>query len=224
MTRKLVAFLIVFLLCNSAHSQTYEFDYMLETEHKMAPDSIIKHIYQYTNSKDNSYLLNVEEVGADKLSLFLLDREGWVAEGTISKKDFFDVESQVFNCDAIRLYRNDYKKKQVKNYQFTVLKDTIINTVAYNHYILKSVDAKREARKKLGTQHYITYKNMDNYKPTVASESAAYEEYKVTKNIPNGLYKQHYIIMPDGKKRKSFNVMSYKICKKSILLHVCNNK
>lgn len=224
MTRKLYAFLLMLLFYYTSYSQTYTFDYMLETEYQMTSDSVIKHIYQYTNSKDNSYLLNVEDKGLEKLSLFLMDRKGKVAEGTINKKDFFDVESQVFNCDAIRLYRNDYKKKQVKNYQFTVLKDTIINTVAYNHYILKSVNAKREAKKKLGTQHYITYKNMDDYKPTVASEVAAYEEYKAMKNIPNGLYKQHYIIMPDGTKRKAYNLISYKTCLRNLTMQVCDDK
>jgi len=112
--------------------------------------------------------------------------------------------------------------EQIKNYNFITFKDTIINAVAYNHYALKSVNAKRAKRKNIGILHYITHKDMPFYTPTLLPDPATYEEWKATKNIPYGVYKQHYIVMPDGKKMQVHNLTSYKKCLKNMILEICD--
>lgn len=176
---------LFFVFSSSVLSQKiYYFDYVLVYDLQGEKgDSVVKEFF-YTNSKDNSYKLRVIEKDSLNFKLDFLDFMGNHAVVYLSKADFFKAESITIPCKFISHYQTH--EIQSKNYDFLNLKDTVIDDVSYYHYVLKSNSLEREKKKKLAKAHYIIDKNSSFHLPFLI-EDTAFEEWKVERNIPNGI-------------------------------------
>ena len=186
-------FLLFLLFSNYQFSfgqKKYSFDYAIQYNFQANDSSKVQNRFYLTNSKDNSYVLQVTEKDDLNYNLFFIDQNGIASTTYLSKKDFFDAEIINLKCDFVSRYRNPFKY-QTDNYDFINQKDTLINNISYSMYIIKSNKPKREKRKRLATLHFVVEKNTDFHLP-ILLEITPYEEWKKERNIPNGIPKQFY--------------------------------
>jgi hypothetical protein len=192
MKYKILLFLIVLIGIPSFGQKKYLFDYMMEYYRKDTDTSKVKKEYILTNSKDNSYTLTLYEKDSLNFNLFFLDQNGIYSKSILDKKSFSRAEFVTLNCGVVSGYGNPYKY-QTKNYDFINKSDTIIDGQHYFHYFFKSNKPKKEKRKKLATEHFIVEKNTSFHLP-ILTFATSYEEWKLEKNIPNGIPKQMYMV------------------------------
>jgi len=198
MNYKILLFLIVFISIPSYSQKKYLFDYMMEYYRKDTDTSKVKKEYILTNSKDNSYTLTLFEKDSLNFGLIFFDQNGIYSKSILDKKSFSRAEFITLNCSVVSGYGNPYKY-QTKNYDFTNESDTLIDGQYYFHYFLKSNKPKKEKRKKLATEHFIVEKNTSFHLP-ILTFATSYEEWKLEKNIPNGIPKQMYMVTYKEKK------------------------
>jgi hypothetical protein len=175
---------LIFASSSVFSQKIYSFDYVLQYDFEGKEGAPIQKEYFYTNSKDNSYKLHVLEKDSLNFKLDFMDFKGMHAVVYLSKADFFIAESITVPCKFVSRYQTN--KFQTKNYDFLPLQDTVIHQVPYYHYVLKSNSVKREKKKKLAKAHYIIDKNSSFHLPLFI-EDTAFEEWKVERNIPNGI-------------------------------------
>lgn len=77
--------------------------------------------------------------------------------------------------------------------------DTLVGGEYCSHYVFKCNNPKKEKRKKLATEHFIVEKNTSFHLP-ILTFATSYEEWKLEKNIPNGIPKQMYMVTYKEKK------------------------
>ncbi len=176
----------------------YSFDYALIYDFQANEKSKVEQRILLTNSKDNSYFLEATEKDSLKYTLTFVDRNGYFSITLVSKSDFFKAETISADCTSVLNYKNPYKY-QVENYDYQVLNDTLIDGDSYSRYFLKSNKPKREKRRKLGTLFFAIEKNTAFHQP-VLLHSTSYEEWKLEKNIPNGIPKLFYFTSYKTKK------------------------
>ncbi|WP_264559777.1 hypothetical protein [Flavobacterium sp. N2270] len=182
-------FILTFLCITSSNysQKNYHFDTVLEYDIKQFTFNNKKDTIDYflINSKNNSYVLHVNNDSLITKFLFI-DQNGNSVIGELNSKDFFKAETINNDCNIVRPFTNPYKK-QVENYYYVNLKDTVINTKSYFHYAIKSNKSiSYIKRKNIKTYHYIVEKDNSNFLPFLLS-STSYEEWKKEKNIPNGV-------------------------------------
>lgn len=230
---KVVPILFCFYISICFSQKQYDFDYLIEYELNLYKDSIkIKnhpfkksnkkiHRYYLTNSKNNDYLAIITEKDSLNYRMVFKDNNGIYSDVIFLKSDFNKAEFINIKCESINRYNNLYKY-QTKNYDFFILKDTIINNKTYATYKLSSIKPKRLKRKKLATEYYIIDKSTDFHLP-ILNFSTAYEEWKLNKNLPNGILIKRYLINYFGKLDSDENLVNYsKIDKKIIIQNECD--
>lgn len=196
-----------FVISNTIFSQNiYHFDYMLEYDYVNNDLSRATKQFILANSKDNSYSLTLTSNDSLNFELFFLDQKGNRSRTSIMKYDFFRSDAIRIPCKYNERFFNPYKY-QVKNYSFTIDNDTLIGSESYYKYSIKSDDLKRAQNKKLYSYHYIIKKGTENYLP-LFTHMTPYEEWKLEKNIPNGI---PYIVF--YKNHKGFVDSSFKLKK-----------
>jgi len=203
MNYKILLFLIVFISIPSYSQKKYLFDYMMEYDLKDTDTSKVRKEIILTNSKDNSYILRVFEKDSSNFDLIFFDQNGIYSKSILDKKSFSRAEFITLNCGVVSGYGNPYKY-QTKNYDFINKSDTIIEGQHYSHYFLKSNKPKKEKRKKLATEHFIIEKNTSFHLP-ILEFSTTYEEWKLEKNIPNGIPKEMFLLSFNKKKYSFFH-------------------
>lgn len=201
--RNKLSLLLFLVFCIAVHGQEkYSFDYMLEYSLKKTATSKIEKSYILTNSKDNSYTLRIEENDSLNFVFNFLDQNGYRSTTYNSKANFFKADIINVECKFVSRFVNPFKY-QTKNYDFINLSDTLIEGNQYSHYILKSNKPKQVKKLKLGVLHYIIEKETSNHLPILAFPTA-YEEWKLEKNIPNGIPKEMYFEKQEGIVNQNF--------------------
>jgi hypothetical protein len=201
-SRNYTLLFVYFLFLTTALGQKeYAFDYAMQIEYRKTADSIPKYYYTYTNSKDNSYLLTVSDSQTDsnKITFYLKDMNGLTAGSSMDKADFYEVEAIGVKCPLVRKFKNTYKSMQLRDYKFIAFPDTLIDAVAYKHYAVKCINAKKAEKENIGAQHYLVNKDAPFHLPVLLPQTAVYEVCKNAGNIPNGLYTMAYYITHEGK-------------------------
>ena len=210
---------ILFLLfCTSTFGQKkYSFDYMLEYEYQTTDTSKVEIQYFLTNSKDNSYCLYIQEKDSLNLKLIFIDYNGTKSTAHLDKISFAKAESVSLDCKIISKFDNRFKG-QTKNYDYNIEKDTLIDGSYYHQYILKSNNPKRESRKQTGSKVFVVEKNTSFHLPVFDHETS-YEEWKLERNIPNGVPKVTYVKSYDGtEKYLIFRLVQYVPIKKYLII------
>lgn len=184
----------------------YHFDHMLEYDYKLENHSKVRKEFILTNSKDNSYTLTLKSSDSLNFELFFLDQNGNRSRSFILKYDFLKSDAIRIPCKYNEHFFNPFKY-QVKNYSFTVDKDTIIEGESYYRYSIKRENLKRAQNKKLFSYHYIIKKGTEYHLPLL-THMTPYEEWKLEKKLPKGI---PYIVF--YKDYKGFVDSSFKLIK-----------
>ncbi len=180
---------------------------MLEYNFQSTDTSKVQKVVYLTNSEDNSYFLRIKEKDNLNYELYFLDYNGVISTTYVAKKDFSTAEVINLKCEFVSRFKNPYKY-QVKNYNFDNRKDTLIDKENYPFYILKSNDSNREKKKKLGRSYYILEKSTSFHLPLLDFVTA-YEEFKLERNIPNGIAKIMYFIGLNSQKKHIYILKSW---------------
>lgn len=180
---------LLFVYCFSAFAQKqYTFDYIIEYKTTHIKDTLIKDwtMYLLTNSKDDSYLVQLIEKDSLNFSLNFIDHNEMSSHVIINKKDFSEVEFINISCNDIVHSMHPFKEL-VKHYYFTKPKDTLIDNKKYITYAIKTHNMRRKKRKKIGSDIYIVDKET-SFHVLVFSFPTTYETYKENGNITNGIF------------------------------------
>lgn len=183
--------ILLFLILQSATSfgqKHYTFDYAIETEYRsFSKDSIKKRIIYLTNSKDNSYFVELTEKDSLHYQMVFLEHDKLRAEVMVSKKELKSSEFINIDCKSVNLYKNIYKDA-TKRYDFLKLEDTLLNNTKHQAYKLYcNLELKKRIKRGAGTNVYIVDSETSFHLPLL-THPTAYEEWKLHKNIPNGLF------------------------------------
>jgi hypothetical protein len=218
-------FLIIFLLISTFcfSQKQYDFDYLIEYELTTYKDSVEKTIKRFylTNSNKNNYLAVITELDSLNYRMDFKDENGLSFNVNFLKSDLNKAEFINVSCDYVRNYDNPFKFL-IKEYDFLNLNDTIIDKVEYSRYKLTSIKPKKKKRKKLATEFYIIDKKTKFHSP-IFYFPTAYEEWKSKKNIPNGIFKERYLIDFYGNLDSKEKLINYtKIDKKVVIKNECD--
>jgi len=217
----IITFLLISTFCFS--QKQYDFDYLIEYELTTYKDSVEKTIKRFylTNSRRNNYLAVVTELDSLNYTMDFKDENGLSFNVNFLKSDLNKAEFVNIDCDYVRNYHNPFKFR-IKEYDFLNLNDTIINGTEYNRYKLTSIKPRKKKRKKLATEFYIIEKKTEFHLP-VFYFPTAYEEWKSKKNVPNGIFKERYLIDFYGDLDSKEKLIKYtKIDKKVVIEDECD--
>lgn len=226
-----IVFILSATLCFS--QQQYEFDYLLEYETTIYKDSFQVNIskspgknetfkkYYLTNSKKNNYSAIITELDSLYYTMVFKDENGISSQTTFLKTDLNAAEFINIHCKDVKRYRNDFKYR-TKEYDFFKLNDTLIKGKTYAKYKLTSIKPKKEKRHKLATKFFIIDRETAFHLP-LFQLSTSYEEWKLEKTLPNGLFFEKYLIDYYGKLTFKETLVSYsKIDKKIVINEDCD--
>ena len=168
----------------------YHFDYLLEYEFKSSVDSSFnKTLYYITNSRDNSYFAKIRSIDTLSFGLVFHVQDLLLADVKLKKYDFFNLETLTINCESNYLMENIFKFR-VKEYEFNILTDTLIDNKYLSQYKLEYTGKrKRKKSRPIGTNHYII-KDSTQFHLPILTHSTAFEEWKKERNIPNGIFQE----------------------------------
>jgi len=191
--KKLFFLFLTLSVFSSGYSQKkYAFDYMLVYDFKMNDTSKVKEVFFYTNSKDNSYFLRVYEKDSLNFSVYFKDQNEIYSDFQSSKSEFIKLSQIVLGCDFFRTWHNPFKY-QTNNYEFINKEYALMDGEYHPFYVFKSNNPKKEKKKKLATFYYYLENNTEFHLPLLEHETA-YEEWKLERNIPNGIPKEMYYL------------------------------
>jgi len=190
MKNQFLLFLLITISSTAFGQKKYSFDYALVYDFQLNENTKVEKRILMTNSKDNSYLLEVTEKDSLNYSLEFVDQSGHYSNTLLSHSDFFKAETISIDCEALRAYENPFKY-QVENYDFHTANDTLIEGNKYSRYFFRSNKVKKEKNKKLATLFFVLENNTNFHQP-VLLHPTSYEEWKLEKNIPNGIPKLFY--------------------------------
>ncbi len=191
--KKIFFLFLMGAMFSSGYSQKkYAFDYMLVYDFKFNDTSKVKEVFFYTNSKDNSYLLRIYEKDSLNCSISFKDQNGIQSKFESPRNKFLQLSKINLSCEFIRNLYNPFKY-QTDNYEFINKKYALMEGEYHPFYILKSNNPKREKKKKLATFYYYLENDTEFHFPLLEHETA-YEEWKLERNIPNGIPKEMYYL------------------------------
>ncbi len=209
--------LIIPVICFG--QKKYSFDYALVYDFQLDENAKVEKRILMTNSKDNTYLLEVIEKDSLNYTLKFIDQNGYYSLTQLSTSDFFKAETINLDCASVLPFKNRFKY-QVKNYDYHLLNDTLINQNKYSRYLLKSNRPKREKKRRLASLFFVLEKDTKFHLP-VLMHSTSFEEWKVEKNTPNGIPKIFYFTSYQTKKILSkYTLSGYKKIEKFVLIPI----
>ncbi|TXE07336.1 hypothetical protein ES711_11235 [Gelidibacter salicanalis] len=218
---KLSLFAMVLINTSSFSQKRYEFDYMLEYEKTWYKDSMkTKHCpcrekdsitkkYYLTNSLKNSYTAVITEVDSSTYKMIFKDEKGFYSNVTMMKSDFYKAESIRIGCESVRVYENRFKYK-TKNYSFFKLPDTVIHGASLKTYKLESLLRPNRIKKRHIATLYLIIENDTEFHLPVFEFSIAYEEWKKESHLPNGIFREKYLIDHRGQMEYKERLLNYK--------------
>ncbi|MCK7588958.1 hypothetical protein M0G43_00070 [Subsaxibacter sp. CAU 1640] len=196
------------MLCIS--QKIYSFDYLTEYNFYLYKDSTVtkKQISVLTNSKDNSYLVSYSKTDSLNSTVLFRHMDKVYSKESFRTSQLEKAQTILLNCELIYRSPNPYKFR-TKQYDFTILKDTLLDGKNYKHYQFKSNNPKREKRKKLATNYYIIDTETSFHLP-ILEFPTAYEEWKSNQSLPNGMIQELYQRNIDGKVIMKLKRINYK--------------
>ncbi len=213
---KLIVFVIFFSSLVVNAQKTYLFDQQL-TYNYSDKKFVKRQITYLINSKDNSYKLTIIKNDTDEYNLTFLDENGLFFRCKAEKK-VIENEALNANCNETRSYSNPFKY-QTKNYDFSVVKDTVVSGQELLYYSIDSNNKKRKAKKKLGKYVYLVNPTYD-FLPQFSFHTG-YEEWKLNRNIPNGLLEVLHLYDYKGEWFSTENLIENKAVSKKIIFQGC---
>jgi len=205
--------IIALFLSLNVFSQRYEFDTFVEYEFLKDKDAEPEKTFEFTYSKDNSYLLSIINKDKKNFMLTFLSADGKEAVMTMSKKDFFDSENIVINCSSTRKVNLAEREKNTKEYSYIQLNDTIISKDTLRHFIVtKLPESKSEFQR-----HYIIQNGTEFHLPNITPGTTPYFKWKKVPIIGKGLFKETFIMKEDEIIEKMM-LLQYTKKKKVIIL------
>jgi len=213
----LLTFVTLSTLCSA--QKKYSFDYYIEYEKtwsNLKKDSVKQQIVYLTNSKNNNYFAKIKAIDNLNLLITLRVHDKLYAKKKIKKSEF--VKSKIINFSYSNRHKNiNRHKSATKRYDFFSLKDTLYNNKQCDVYILKSLlKQKKRIRKGAGNNIYYVDRSTKFHLP-ILIHPTAYEEWKLEKNIPNGIYLEKKHFSPTGEEFSSEKLVSKIIIKKQIV-------
>lgn len=213
--------LIIFIWLSSlfsGHAQkSFEFDFVAEYKIRGGINrSMVTTQYQFYNSKDNSYMLWVNDDN-ESIHMWLTLESGQRYYDRINREDFF-VEAISLKCPKTWTKRNsDYEN--LKDYEVRKLPDTIINTNRYTYFVVNPLNKKEIKKKNLLPTYYIM-DNTDNFKaPFLYPTGLLYRKWKKESTITNGIIKEAFVVK-NGTAESEMHLVQYIATKKIILIDI----
>lgn len=193
----LIVTLLFPLICFS--QRVYTFDYLTSYDIYFYNDSttVKKEVFVLTNSQDNDYYITYSQTDSLNSHFVFKDFNGIYSDAVVRTSDIKNSDKYNLECIVVNPYYNAYKYR-VKQYDFSKLKDTIVNGKGYKQYQYKSNKPKREKRQKLATNYYIIDTSTPSHLPFFEFPTA-YEDWKLDRNFPNGIIKELYKKNSDGR-------------------------
>jgi len=226
---KLSLFAMILITTASFSQKRYEFNYILEYEKTFYKDSMkTKHCpcrekdsmtkkYYLTNSLKNSYTAVITEVDSSTYKMIFKDENGFFSNATMIKSDFHKAESIRIGCESVRVYENRFKYK-TKNYSFLKLPDTVIHGASFKTYKLESLLSPKRIKKKHIATLYLIIENDTEFHLPVFEFSIAYEKWKKEGRLPNGIFREKYLIDHRGQMEYKERLLNYRPISKTIVI------
>ena len=173
---------LILLISNFALCQTnFQFDYLLEYEFIHYVDSTKSEKKTYlTNSKDNSYNLEITNKDSLTYKLFFLKQDYIRSHINILKKTFQSNINININCKEIFPGSNP-NKFQVENYNYIKIDDTL----SFEEYKMVCLRPEKYIKKKKIGYYKLKFdKNSPIHLPNFQFDKL-YKEWKKNKNLPN---------------------------------------
>lgn len=183
-TKYIFIFCSFLFLSNYKSYKEYEFDYIIEYSssiHGSEPYSV----FYLTNSKDNSYWASFYNLNEESFNLTFRKHGSISRRAVINKKEFYKAETIFMERGFAHV--KAISERSAKKTGFLKLNDTIINNTTHQHFEFKTLKSK----KKDLVIHYIIEPSTENHLPVLFYPDA-YVEWKVEKNLPNGIFKELY--------------------------------
>lgn len=199
----------------------YYFDYAFSVKESYNLNSETFNSVFLVNSKNNKYHLYAHE-NKDSLlfALHFIDFDGTAFNGTMTKSDFYKVETITNTCSGVLPFRNQYKNKY-KEYDFVNFKDTIMDNVSYFHYAIESnKKINYQKRKKIVSTHFIIDKTSFSFLPFTYT-STMYGAWGKSKKIPTGFPKIVYFINSEGLETGRMEITPTKVDKYTTIPDDC---
>lgn len=218
-TIKNVIILLIALKATFCFGQKkYKFDYAVETEITFyKEDSIKKKVIYLTNSKDNSYFVELTSKDSLYYQLIFTHYNKLYSDVSVLKSEINNAEFININCEFLTFRENKYKNA-TERYDFFILEDTIIDNQKCKAYKLKSIlPLKKRIRRGAGTNMYIIDSQTYFHLPLL-THPTAYEEWKLHKSLPNGLFLEKKHINVSEEDHSSEKLISYALIDKSIII------
>jgi hypothetical protein len=217
--------LIIFILLTtfSFAQKQYKFDYSIQTEITFyKEDSIKKQVIYLTNSKDNSYFAELTSKDNLHYQMRFIHHDKIYSNVLVSKDGIKNADVINISCENVASNKN-HAKNATKRYDFFILKDTIIDSDKHKVYNLKSILSKKKSiRRNAGTNLYII-DNSTSFHLPILTHPTAYEEWKLNKTLPNGLFIEKKHLYASEEEHNSEKLIGYtKINKKVIIPDKCN--
>lgn len=175
-------FVAFFLMSFSSTGQNYHFDYLLEYKVENYIDSTKNHIiYFYTNSKDNSHIVQIWEKDSIIFNMSFIDKDKISSYFQVKKKDILEGNKIIIHCNNLYKNSNIYKYK-AKDYEF-IKSNLSTDTLSVIEVVcLKSEKYKK--RKKIGKSVYTFDLKSPKFKPFLVFPTV-YEIWKTNPILPN---------------------------------------
>ena len=147
---------------------------------------------------------------------FIAHDEIWT-KTKILKSAFFEAEYINGSCNVDITYKNHFKHI-TEEYEFVKLPDTVINDLPLKKYMLKYVGKiKRKKSFPIGTNHYII-EDSTNFHLPILIHSTAFEEWKIERNIPNGIFKEKIFYDFNNTVKYKFLLVGFSKIKKTMII------
>lgn len=208
-----------FLLSFTGLAQTeYHFDHFLEYRYKNFTDSDSnKKVYYFTNSKNNSYYAQFEEMDSLHFKVVLVEQDRLRMEVTLKKSDVYEAANLSISCLSTWDMRNPFKFR-TREYAFSKITDTLYDGVFLRQYRLIRTAPRTRKTKHVGSNQYIIKDSTDFHLPLLIHPTA-FEEWKEEKNIPNGIFQEKIFYNHDNEIQYKYILQAYHPINKSVIVN-----
>lgn len=154
--------------------------------------------YYLINSKQNEYFAVIFEKDSLNYQLNFYDHKSKIhANAIVLKPDLNDADLIDMNCRYVLGVTNPLKND---DYDFTRVKDTLLNNESFIQYKYSFRNKKKAKRKKIGTYYFII-ETTSNFELPIFTHLNLFEKWLLNGKIPIGLIKEIYYIDYYGKLR-----------------------
>lgn len=171
--------------------------------------------YYMVNSQQNEYFALIFEKDSLNYHLYLFDHKRKVNANAVAlKSDLNDADLIDMNCKNIFSTMDSLKSE---DYDFSQLKDTLINDESFFHYKYSFRNKKKAKRKKIGTYYFVIDKS-SNFDLPFFRQLNLFEKWVSNKKMPMGLIKEIYYIDYYGKLRFTEKLIDFISTEKKIYI------